>query len=363
MHRLTRLPSSNGGIVIRQGCEDVTLRAETSLDGGAATGLRPRSPNGNGAVVVLQRGHATIQHSDRPVLPALQSTMSPDQPSTLYPALPAWEGLRLCDLWRWPLDAVDSPLDRTVLRAASVLARRQVRTIEHWERVLPDRDPFILAANHGSHRETVYLTAALMLSRGGRPVHFLADWSFCLIPGVGYLYARSGAITVMRKDARPRVLNRLKPWFAGEQPALNQARARLEAGGSLALFPEGTINRDPRQLLRGRFGAARLSLETGVPVLPVGIRFIGRPGNARGGATGQPMSIHIGAPLIPPGMESDGNSPACVRAWHGEVMAAIATLCGKTWSAAAAPTITPAPVLSQYPATESHAIGPGGPPC
>jgi hypothetical protein len=56
--------------------------------------------------------------------------VSPDQVSTLYCALPAWEDLRLRDLWRWPLDAVDSPLDRSVLRAAAALARRQVRTIE-----------------------------------------------------------------------------------------------------------------------------------------------------------------------------------------------------------------------------------------
>ena len=153
------------------------------------------------------------------------------------------------------------------------------------------------------------------------------------------------------------------PWFASEQSALNQARSRLKAGGSLALFPEGTINRDPGQLLRGRFGAARLSLEPGVPVLPVGIRFIGRPGNAGGGASGQPMSIHIGAPLTPPGTESDGTSLACVRAWHGEVMAAIATLCGKTWSATAAPTIRPAPWLSPYLPAQSHVIDQRGPLC
>ncbi len=294
--------------------------------------------------------------------------MSLEHSSALHCRLPAWQDLRPRDLWRWPLDALARPVDRVALRAAAALARRQVRTIAHWERVLPDRDPFILVANHGSRRETVYLTAALMLARGGRPVHFLADWNFRLIPGVGYLYARTGAITVTRKEARPRVLNRLKPWFLDGTPALEQARARLLAGGSLALFPEGTINRDPRRLLRGRCGAARLSLESGAPILPVGIRFLGSSEETGRGASGQPMSIHLGAPLIPP-LRTGTNratgqaSLADVRAWHAEIMAAIATLCGKTWSPTTPPTVRPAGGPVTFPTIEPRAIGPGGPPC
>jgi 1-acyl-sn-glycerol-3-phosphate acyltransferase len=290
-----------------------------------------------------------------------------DQTPALHPALPDWHDLHGRDLWRWPLGALASPLDRLLLRAASALARRQVQSVEHWERVLPDLDPFILVANHGSRRETVYLTAALMLARGGRPVHFLGDWNFRLIPGVGYLYAKTGAITVTRKDARPRILNRFKPLFVAQTPALEQARARLRAGRSIALFPEGTINRDPHRLLRGRFGAARLSLETGVPVVPVGIRFLGSPGDGRRADCGRPMGIYIGAPLTPPqdavGSADQPPPGAAVRAWHGEIMTAIAALSGKTWCAAAAPQASPAAEPFLYPTTEPHAIRPGGPPC
>jgi 1-acyl-sn-glycerol-3-phosphate acyltransferase len=243
------------------------------------------------------------------------------------------------------------------------MTRRQVRAIEHWERVLPARDPFILVANHGSRRETVYLTAALMLARGGRPVHFLADWNFRLIPGVNYLYAGTGAITVTRKDARPRWLNRLKPRFSREAPALEQARVQLMAGRSVGLFPEGTVNRDPRRLLRGRFGAARLSLETGTPVLPVGIRFIGNPSDRDRGNSGLPISIHIGTPLRPPPEQAQAAggtvSAMTVRAWHGEIMTAIASLCGKTWSAAASPQSPAAPLGDPFLTTEPRAIGPG----
>ena len=291
--------------------------------------------------------------------------MPTDQIPAPYPALPAWQSLGLHDLWRWPLGALASPFDRAILRSAAALARRQVRAIAHWERVLPGCDPFILVANHGSRRETVYLTAALMLARGGRPVHFLADWNFLLIPGVGYLYAGTGAIAVTRKDARPRVLNRLKPLFSRATPALEQARARLQAGNSVGVFPEGTVNRDPGLLLRGRFGAARLSLETGVPVLPVGIRFLGRARGRPRGDSGSPMRIHIGAPLTPPLEQTDravgAASIASVRIWHGEIMGAIAALCGKTWSGAAAPTSRAASGRPPFSTAEPRALGPGGP--
>ena len=35
-----------------------------------------------------------------------------------------------------------------------------------------------------------------MLHRGGRLIHFLADWNFRLIPGIGLMYRRAETITV-----------------------------------------------------------------------------------------------------------------------------------------------------------------------
>ena len=76
-------------------------------------------------------------------------------------------------------------------------------------------------------------------------------------------------------------------------------KAHLVVGRSLGIFPEGQVNRDPDHLLRGRRGATRLSLATGIPVVPMGIRFLG-------GAPGPPvlgncvMQLEIGAPLVPP---------------------------------------------------------------
>lgn len=231
------------------------------------------------------------------------------------------------DLAGWPLPHLERGLDRVLARSAAALAHRQIRSLVGWDLIAGQAGPFVLVANHGSRREAVYLPALLMLARGGRPVHFLADWSFQLIPGVGYLYRHAGAISVTRKPARPRVLNRLKPWFEGGDPPMAQARRLLEAGAPVGIFPEGTVNRDATALLRGRFGAARLSLEAGVPVLPVGIRFE----RARGRLvdTSGPMSLHVGAPLPPPAAAPP--ELAAVRAWHARIMTALAGLCGKDW--------------------------------
>jgi len=226
--------------------------------------------------------------------------------------LPAWH-----EILRWPLpDSV--AIDRWLIRTLGLVARNQIGSVSGLEHIRPEHDPFVLVANHSSRREALLLPALLILHRRGQLIHFLADWNFRLIPGVGFLYRRGGTITVGRKPARPRFLNHLKPFLTDPQPAIQRARSHVEAGKSVGMFPEGTVNRDRSRLLPGRYGAARLSLETGVPVVPVGIRFA------------EEMNIQIGAPLVPPA-SAGGAMPADLRAWHGAIMTEIARLSGKEW--------------------------------
>jgi len=189
--------------------------------------------------------------------------------------------------------------DRLLLRALALLSSRQIAAMRGLQHVRAASDPFILVANHSSRRESVLVPAILFLHRGGRRIHFLADWNFKLIPGVALVYARGQVVTVTRKLAKPRFFNVLKPLYSHPQSTLERARAHLVVGRSLGIFPEGQVNRDPDHLLRGRRGATRLSLATGIPVVPMGIRFLG-------GAPGPPvlgncvMQLEIGAPLVPP---------------------------------------------------------------
>jgi 1-acyl-sn-glycerol-3-phosphate acyltransferase len=221
--------------------------------------------------------------------------------------------------------------DRLLLYGMALIASRHVVSIRGLQHILPARDPFILAANHGSLRESVLVPSLLFLHRGGKRIHFLADWNFRIIPGLSLLYQRAGVVTVVRKPARPRVLNVLKALYERSVPPRLQARAHLAAGRSIGIFPEGQVNRHPDQMLRGRHGAARLSLEAGVPVVPMGIRFC-EPAPGRPGSPYSAMELVIGAPLVPEGPAHEPASLATVRSWHAVIMTEIARLSGKAWT-------------------------------
>jgi 1-acyl-sn-glycerol-3-phosphate acyltransferase len=228
----------------------------------------------------------------------------------------------------WPLPELQM-IDRVLVRGVALISRCKVRSLRGLDHIAPERDPFILAINHSTRQEAILLPGLLFLLRHGRRIHFMADWNFRMIPGLDLLCRRAGAITVARKPARPRFLNRMKPLFTDTVSPMEQARQHLISGRSIGVFPEGTVNRDPLRLLRGRHGAARLSLETGAPIIPVGLRF---PTVPRGTIIpeGSPMSIEIGPPLIPP---AAAIPPAYANfwAWHVRIMTTIGRLSGKSW--------------------------------
>ncbi|HVY20825.1 MAG TPA: 1-acyl-sn-glycerol-3-phosphate acyltransferase [Bauldia sp.] len=221
-------------------------------------------------------------------------------------------------------------IDSFVFRAVMLVARRQIIAITGIEHIL-NPGPFVLALNHSIKREAIIVPAALIFHRGGRLIHFWSDWVYRIVPGLGFLLRRAGTIAVMTKPGNPRILDLLRPFFSRGAPAIEQARAHLRAGRPIGVFPEGTANRDRRRLLGGRHGAARLSLEVGVPVVPVGIVF---PKAPAAGAIPESaaMEIRIGRPLVPPRTSAPRPSLVEVRAWHATVMTEIARLSGKTWS-------------------------------
>jgi len=219
--------------------------------------------------------------------------------------------------------------DRWMLRTVALIGRRQLRSVQGLEHVSPANDPFILAMNHSIRREAVLVPALLILYRDGKLIHFLSDWNFRLIPGLGFFLKRAGTIIVMSKSARPRFLNVLKPLFRQSLPSIERARQHLNAGRSVGVFPEGTINRDPHRLLPARLGMARLSLMTGVPVVPVGIRFP-QAGSVAALDERAVMDVHIGAPMAPPG-RVERASLAETRGWSATIMDEIGRLSGKAW--------------------------------
>jgi 1-acyl-sn-glycerol-3-phosphate acyltransferase len=240
----------------------------------------------------------------------------------------AWEPPALAELLRVPLPAQNS-IDAWLVRGLALLARQQVLAVAGLEHVRAAHDPFVLALNHSTRTEALLVPALLVLHRGGRLIHFFADWNYQLLPGIGLIYRRAQTITVTRKSARPAFLNVLKPLYMTPPGALERARLHLASGRSVGIFPEGTVNRDPGRLLAGHRGAAYLSLATGTPVIPVGIRFPGSAGHITDHAR---MQVTIGAPLVPPRRRGRRPSRAELRQWHAAVMGEISRLSGRTWN-------------------------------
>lgn len=121
---------------------------------------------------------------------------------------------------------------------------------------LPRTGPFILAPNHYSEIDPLAVGAAVW--HLGRVPRFMAKASLFKIPGVGWLLRSSGQIPVERE----RSLRSGSPMGAAE------VLIQKEAG--VIVYPEGTLTRDPDLWpMRGKSGAVRLALESGIPLIPV----------------------------------------------------------------------------------------------
>ncbi len=144
--------------------------------------------------------------------------------------------------------------------------------VEGEERLASIPEPAIFALNHSNSVEAVLAPATLMYLRGGRPVHFLADWMYLHLPVIGWLMRVGEPIPVYSKPAWWRLgdayrRERLK------EPVVDRCLARLAAGGSLGIFPEGTRNSNPARLLPGRGGLGEIVLRSAAPVVPVGLHY------------------------------------------------------------------------------------------
>lgn len=96
------------------------------------------------------------------------------------------------------------------------------------------------------------------LAYSGRWPHFLARANLFGLPALGPLLRAIEQIPVSRGSM-------------SAADSLRTARERLEQGLAVIVYPEGTFTYDPQEWpMAGHTGAARLALETGAPVLPIG---------------------------------------------------------------------------------------------
>lgn len=143
------------------------------------------------------------------------------------------------------------------MRVVGPFLRLWFRVRHSGTRLVPARGPAILAANHVSSLDGVFL--ALVVGEGRRRMtRFLAAAEFFRSPWLGWALRLYGQIPIRRGE--------------GDAGALDEAVRTIELGALACVFPEGKVNPDPEgELQRGRTGTARIALATGAPVVPVGI--------------------------------------------------------------------------------------------
>jgi 1-acyl-sn-glycerol-3-phosphate acyltransferase len=145
-----------------------------------------------------------------------------------------------------------NPVLYCAVRAALVpffLAYFRMRRVgrEH----IPTSGPLLFAANHRSFLDPFVIG---MLVR--RPVYYLAKRELFEKRWQARFLSALGAFPVDRG--------------AGDSGAIDTARAILERGDCVVIFPEGTrVRTGP--LGRAKRGIGRLALEAGVPVIPVAV--------------------------------------------------------------------------------------------
>lgn len=200
-------------------------------------------------------------------------------------------------------------LGRQIIRP---LARIVYRPRVDGKANVPKSGPVIFASNHLSFIDSIAIPVA-----SPRPVHFLAKASYFETGLSRWFFTAIGAIPVHRGAGQAAL------------DALDQQRTLLEEGSAVALYPEGTRSLDGR-LYKGRTGVAFLALQTGAPVVPVGL--IGTddvmPVGAKMPSLRHRITVRFGEPLdlAHHGPASSGKAR---RLATDEIMAAIHALSGQ----------------------------------
>ncbi|ONI76569.1 1-acyl-sn-glycerol-3-phosphate acyltransferase [Kribbella sp. ALI-6-A] len=129
--------------------------------------------------------------------------------------------------------------------------------IEGAENV-PDQGPAIIASNHLSYADWIFMPLALR-----RRVTFVAKSDYFTGAGIKGRFQRgffkgTGQVPIDRSGG------------SASEGAIRAGMKVLERGELFGIYPEGTRSHDGR-LYKGRTGVARLALEAKVPVIPCGV--------------------------------------------------------------------------------------------
>jgi 1-acyl-sn-glycerol-3-phosphate acyltransferase len=153
---------------------------------------------------------------------------------------------------------------------------------------IPVEGPVIVAGNHLSYVDP--LAHGYFVVKAGRRPRFLAKQELFDAPFVGTVLRGARQISVERGT--------------GDRSPLEDAGLAVERGEVVVIYPEGTTTTTHEDFSpgRGKTGAVRLAVATGVPILPVatwGGQFVWRRSGRQSLTFGRPIWVVAGEPFDP----------------------------------------------------------------
>ena len=197
--------------------------------------------------------------------------------------------------------------------------RRIFRPVEEGLENVPSRGPAILASNHLSFADWLFMPLAL-----DRRVTFVAKSDYFTGAGLkGWaqkrFFAGTGQVPIDRTGGR------------ASESALRAGLKVLQRGELFGIYPEGTRSHDGR-LYKGRTGVARLALLAKVPVIPsaiIGTDLIAPPGRIITKIVSP--TVRFGTPLDFARYEGMSEDRFILRSITDEIMYAIMELSGQEY--------------------------------
>lgn len=204
----------------------------------------------------------------------------------------------------WILKLILTPILRVCFRV-------RVEGREH----LPADGPVILAANHRSFLDSIFLPLVVR-----RRVTFVAKAEYFDDPKTAWFFRAVGQIPIRRTGG------------SAALAALDSAAEVLEGGHLFGIYPEGTRSPDGR-LYKGKTGVARLALRCQVPVLAcamVGTKEIQPIGQVKPNIF-RPITIRISKPMDFSRYNDRPTDPKILRQITDEIMFELRALSGQEY--------------------------------
>jgi len=157
-----------------------------------------------------------------------------------------------------------------------------VRVRTRFTAPLDPASPYVFMSNHRSHFDVLALAVGLDAFQ----LRWVAKQELTKVPIFGWALQHTGHVIVDRSN------------HAQAMASMRAAEEKMRTGISVIIFPEGTRAPSDDALLPFKRGGFVLAQETGIPIVPVGVRGSRAilPPHGRDIAAGE-MEVVVGAPI------------------------------------------------------------------